>query len=388
MAYKKIFASWAGFAAIFSSGLVHAEYAWNFPEPVTPLALDTLHVHNKFMLISIAIFFAVLAIMIYSIFAHRKSKGHQPADFTGPSTKSQVIWTLVPFALLLFIDFVVMGIPAYHSVVMMEDTKTDADMVLKVTGSQWKWQYEYPAEGIKFVSTMTTSEEQIYNKEAKGEHYLLDVDNHVVLPVNKKVRILLTSTDVIHTWWIPQFGAKRDAIPGFMRETWAKIEKPGIYRGQCAELCGKGHGFMPIVVEAVSEADYKVWVAQQKAKQVSAAASAEREWSKDELMKQGAEVYAKQCVVCHQANGQGLPPTFPALAGSKLINGPMLDASGHLIKDGHLDRVMNGKPGTAMQAYKTTLSDAEIASVVTFERNSFGNKMGDMVQPAQAKALR
>ncbi|BAN36461.1 cytochrome c oxidase subunit II [Sulfuricella denitrificans skB26] len=388
MAYKKLFASWAGFAAIFSSGLAHAEYAWNFPEPVTPLALDTLHVHNEFMLISIAIFLVVLAIMIYSIFTHRKSKGHQPANFTGPSTKSQVLWTLVPFAMLLFIDFVVMGIPAYHSVVMMEDTKTDADMVLKVTGSQWKWQYEYPAEGIKFVSTLTTPEAQIYNKEAKGEHYLLDVDNHVVLPVNKKVRILLTSTDVIHTWWVPQFGAKRDAIPGFMRETWARIEKPGIYRGQCAELCGKGHGFMPIVVEAVSEADYKVWVAQQKAKQESAAASAEKQWSKDDLMKQGAEVYAKQCVVCHQANGQGLPPTFPALAGSKLINGPMLDAGGRLVKDGHLDRVMNGKPGTAMQAFKNTLSDAEIAAVVTFERNSFGNKMGDMVQPAQAKALR
>lgn len=388
MAYKKLFASWAGFAAIFSSGPIRAEYAWNFPDPVTPLALDTLHVHNKFMLISIAIFFVVLAIMIYSIFAHRKSKGHQPANFTGPSTKSQVLWTLVPFALLFFIDFVVMGIPAYHSVLVMEDTKTDADMVLKVTGSQWKWQYEYPAEGIKFVSTLATPERQIYNKEAKSEHYLLDVDNHVVLPVNKKVRILLTSTDVIHTWWVPQFGAKRDAIPGFMRETWAKIEKPGIYRGQCAELCGKGHGFMPIVVEAVSEPDYKAWVAQQKARQVSAAASAERQWSKDELMKQGAEVYAKQCVVCHQANGQGLPPTFPALAGSKLINGPMLDAGGRLIKDRHLDRVMNGKPGTAMQVFKTLLSDAEIASVVTFERNSFGNKMGDMVQPAQVKALR
>lgn len=388
MAYKKYFAPLAGFAAIFSAGLAHAEYAWNFPDPVTPLALDTLHVHNKFMLISIAIFFSVLAIMIYSIFAHRKSKGHQPASFTGPSTRSQVIWTLVPFALLLYIDFILMGIPAFHSVVMMEDTKTDADMVLKVTGSQWKWQYEYPAEGIKFVSTLTTPEGQIYNNEAKGEHYLLDVDNHVVLPVNKKVRILLTSTDVIHTWWIPQFGAKRDAIPGFMRETWAKIEKPGIYRGQCAELCGKGHGFMPIVVEAVSDNEYKTWVAQQKAKQASVAASADKQWSKDELMKHGAEVYAKQCVVCHQANGQGLPPTFPALAGSKVVNSPMLDASGRLIKDGHLDRVMNGKPGTAMQAFKTTLSDAELAAVVTFERDSFGNNMGDLVQPSQVKALR
>lgn len=384
----KRFSRLAGFAAIFSAVPAHAEYAWNFPDPVTPLALDTLNVHNKFMLISILIFFVVLAIMLYSIFAHRKSRGVQPANFTGPSTKSQVFWTLVPFALLLYIDFILMGIPAYHSVIMMEDTRTDADMVLKVTGSQWKWQYEYPAEGIKFVSTLATTEGQIYKNEAKGEHYLLDTDNHVVLPVNKKVRILLTSADVIHTWWVPQFGAKRDAIPGFMRETWAKIEKPGIYRGQCAELCGKGHAFMPIVVEAVSEPDYRIWVAQQKAKQAAAAASAEKQWSKEELLKLGADVYAKHCLVCHQAKGQGLPPTFPALAGSRIVNDPMLDAGGRMIKDGHLDRVMNGKPGTAMQAFKNTLSDADIAAVVVFERNSFGNKMGDMVQPSQVKALR
>lgn len=388
MIQEKQFALLAGFAAIFSAASAHAEYAWNFPDPVTPLALDTLNVHNKFMIISIVIFLVVLAIMLYSIFAHRKSKGAQPADFTGPSTKSQVIWTLVPFALLLYIDFILMGIPAFHSVVMMEDTRTDADMVLKVTGSQWKWQYEYPAEGIKFVSTLTTPQGQIYKNEAKGEQYLLETDNHVVLPVNKKVRILLTSMDVIHTWWVPQFGAKRDAIPGFMRETWAKIEKPGIYRGQCAELCGRDHGFMPIVVEAVSEPDYKIWVAQQKAKQASAAASAEKQWSQEELLTQGAAVYTRTCAVCHQANGQGLPPTFPALAGSKIVNGPMLDASGRLIKDGHLDRIMNGKPGTAMQAFKDTLSDADIAAVATFERNSFGNKMGDMVQPSQIKTLR
>lgn len=388
MSHNKAVAPLAGVAASFGAIPAHANYAWNFQEPVTPLALDTLNVHNKFMLISLVIFFVVLAIMLYSIFAHRKSRGVRPADFTGPGTKSQVIWTLVPFALLLYIDFILMGIPAFHSVITMEDTRTDADMVLKVTGSQWKWQYEYPAEGIKFVSALATPQGQIYKDEAKGEHYLLETDNHVVLPVNKKVRILLTSMDVIHTWWVPQFGAKRDAIPGFMRETWAKIEKPGIYRGQCAELCGRGHGFMPIVVEAVSEADYKIWVARQQAKQAAAAASAGKQWSRDELLKHGAEVYAKICVVCHQANGQGMPPAFPALAGSKIVNGPALDAGGRLVKDGHLDRVMNGKPGTAMQAFKNTLSDADIAAVVTFERNSFGNKMGDLVQPSQVKALR
>ena len=379
-----------GWVALFVSGLplAHAQYAWNFPEPVTPLAFDTLQVHNKFMLITLIIFVVVLAIMIYSIVVHRKSKGHQPATFTGPSTTAQVIWTLVPFAILLYIDFILMGIPAYHSVIFMEDTKANADMVVKVTGSQWKWQYEYPDEGIKFVSSLSTPQDQIHNKAQKDPQYLLEVDNPLVLPVGKKVRILLTSTDVIHTWWVPQFGAKRDAIPGFMRETWARIEKPGIYRGQCAELCGKGHGFMPVVVEAVPEAEYRQWVAQKKTQLASAAASAEKVWTKEDLMRHGKDVYEKICAACHQPNGQGLPPTFPPLAGSKIVNGPMLDANGRLVKDGHLDRVMNGKPNTAMQAFKQTLSDVDIAAIVTFERNSFGNHMGDMVQPSQVKALR
>ncbi len=365
-----------------------AEWAWNFPAPATPLALDTLHVHNTFMAIALAIFVVVFAIMLYSIFAHRKSRGMEPATFTRPSTAAQVFWTTIPFLIFAFIDFILMGIPAYHSVVVMEDTRSDADMVVKVTGSQWKWQYEYPEEGIRFVSALATTPEQIADRAAKGEHYLLEVDHPLVLPVGKKVRILLTSTDVIHTWWVPQFGAKRDAIPGFIRETWARIERPGTYRGQCAELCGKGHGFMPVVVEAVAEPEYRLWVAQQKGEQAAQAASAERVWSKDELMKQGETVYGKVCAVCHQAQGQGIPGAFPALAGSKIVNGPALDRQGRLVKDGHLDRVMNGKPGTAMQAFKATLSDSEIAGVVTYERNSFGNKMGDAVQPAQVKALR
>jgi cytochrome c oxidase subunit 2 len=367
--------------------MAHAEMNWNFPTPVTPMAWDTLHVHNKFMLITMVIFVVVLAIMLYSIYAHRKSRGHQAASFTGPSTRTQVFWTLVPFGILLYIDFVLMGIPAYHSVVMMEDTRTGAQMVVKVTGSQWKWQYEYLDEGISFVSNLATSQDQINNKAAKGEHYLLDVDNPLVLPVGKKVRVLLTSSDVIHTWWVPQFGAKRDAVPGFLRETWVEIEKPGTYRGQCAELCGRGHGFMPVVVEALPEDKYREWVAMKQEEKKKAALSADREWGKDELMKLGGEVYGKVCIACHQANGQGLPPAFPALAGSRMVNGPALK-DGKLVKDGHLDRVMNGKPGTAMAAYKNTLSDAEIAAVVTFERNSFGNQAGDLVQPAQVKALR
>jgi cytochrome c oxidase subunit 2 len=381
----------AGLGLMFTlwSLAAHAEYSWNFPKPVTPMATDTLHVHNKFMVIIMVIFVVVLGIMIYSIINHRKSKGAKAANFTGPSTKSQVIWTLVPFAILLYIDFILMGIPAYHSVILMEDTKNGADMVLKVTGMQWRWQYEYmdgDAKGIKFVSNLTTPENQIKNEAAKGEHYLLEVDNEVVLPVNKKVRILLTSNDVIHTWWVPQFGSARDAIPGFLRETWVKIEEPGIYRGQCKELCGKGHGFMPVVVKAVPEEEYKTWIAAKKAELDTASAGADKQWSKDDLMAHGKEVYAKNCAVCHQAEGQGLPPAFPPLAGSKIVNAPIFDADGKLMKDSHVDRVFNGI--RVMPAWKSVLNDVDIAAVVTFERNSFGNNMGDLVQPAQIKALR
>jgi cytochrome c oxidase subunit 2 len=367
----------------------HAEYAWNFPKPVTPMAADTLHVHNKFMVIIMVIFVVVLCIMIYSIINHRKSKGHQAASFTGPSTKAQVIWTLVPFAILLYIDFILMGIPAYHSVVMMEDTKNGSEMVVKVTGMQWRWQYEYmdgDAQGIKFVSNLTTPEDQIKNAAEKGEHYLLEVDNELVLPVNKKVRVLLTSTDVIHTWWVPAFGSARDAIPGFLRETWVQIEEPGTYRGQCKELCGKGHGFMPVVVKAVPEEEYKTWLAAKKQEMETASAGADKEWTKDDLIAHGKEVYAKNCAVCHQAEGQGLPPAFPALAGSKIVNAPNFDADGKLMKDSHVDRVFNGI--RMMPAWKATLSDTDIAAVVTYERNSLGNNVGDLVQPAQIKALR
>ncbi|HQU80742.1 MAG TPA: cytochrome c oxidase subunit II [Azonexus sp.] len=369
-------------------GIANAAYNFNFPEPVTPIARETLHIHNEFMLIITILFVVVFAIMIYSMIKHRKSIGHQPASFSGPRSALQWLWVLIPFAILLFIDFVLMGIPAVKAIITMEDTKNRADMVLKVTGMQWKWQYEYPEAGIKFISTLATPRDQITNAEAKGEHYLLEVDKPVVLPVGRKVRILLTSTDVIHTWWVPQFGVKRDAIPGFLRETWVLIEKPGTYRGQCAELCGKDHGFMPVVVHAVPEPEYLAWLEQQKAEAKAAAGGADRTWSSEELMAAGKEVYEKQCVACHQASGQGLPPAFPALAGSKVVNAPLLDMNGKIVKDSHVDRVMNGKPGTAMQAFRNTLSNVELAAVITYERNSFGNRRGDMIQPAQIKALR
>jgi cytochrome c oxidase subunit 2 len=376
------------FLTLTSLGAV-ADFSWNFPTPVTPMALDTLHVHNKFMVIIMIIFVVVLSIMIYSIFTHRKSKGYKASKATGPSTKSQIIWTMVPFGILLYIDFILMGIPAFHSIVLMEDTKTNAEMVVKVTGYQWRWQYEYmdgDAKGIKFVSNLSTPQDQIDNKAPKGKDYLLEVDNRLVLPVDKKVRILLTSSDVIHNWWVPAFGSARDAIPGFLRETWVKIEKPGTYRGQCKELCGKGHGFMPVVVDAVSEKEFKAWAQDQKTKLAAANAGADKQWSKDELIAKGKEVYLKNCSVCHQPGGQGLPPTFPALTGSKIANGPIFGADGKYLKDSHLDRILNGKG--VMPAWKAVLNDTDIAAVIVYERNGLGNSVGDVLQPSQVKAAR
>ena len=378
-----------GFAAMLASLNAFADYSWNFPEPVTPMALDTLHVHNKFMLITMVIFVVVLAIMIYSIFAHRKNKGYKAVADKAPSTAVEIFWVLVPFFILLLIDFVIMGIPAYHSVVMMEDTRDKATMVIKVTGSQWRWQYEYldgEAQGIKFVSNLTTTDDQQKNLAEKSENYLLEVDNHLVLPVGEKVRILMTSSDVLHNWWVPQFGSSRVAVPGFIRETWVQVDKAGTYRGQCKELCGKGHGYMPVVVDALPMDEYKVWVAAKKAE--IAKAGEIKEMTKEDLVAQGKGVYEKNCAVCHQVNGAGLPPAFPAMTGSKIALGPVFGADGKYLKDGHLDRLLNGKG--VMPSWKATLNDTEIAAVITYERQALGNAatVDPIVQPAQVKAAR
>ena len=376
-------------SAMLATANVYADYSWNFPEPVTPMALDTLHVHNKFMIITAIIFFAVLAIMIYSIFAHRKSKGFKAVADKAPSTAIEIFWTLIPFAILLLIDFVIMGIPAYHSVVMMEDTRDKSTMVIKVTGSQWRWQYEYldgDAKGIKFVSNLATTDDQLHNKADKGENYLLEVDNPLVLPVGEKVRILMTATDVLHNWWVPQFGSSRVAVPGFIRETWVQVDKPGTYRGQCKELCGKGHGYMPVVVNAVPMEEYKQWVAKKQEEQK--AAGEIKEMTKEDLIAQGKTVYEKNCAVCHQVSGAGLPPAFPALTGSKIATGPIFGEDGKYLKDSHMDRLLNGKG--VMPAWKATLNDTEIAAVITYERQALGNAatVDPVVQPAQVKAAR
>lgn len=380
-----------GIAVMLASLNAFADYAWNFPLPATPMAADTLHVHNKFMTITGIIFIVVLAIMIYAIFAHRKSKNFKPVTDKAPSTAVEIFWTLIPFAILLLIDFVIMGIPAYHSVIMMENTREKANMVIKITGSQWRWQYEYmdgDAQGIKFVSNLATPKEQTDKgfKGVKNEHYLLEVDNHLVLPVGEKVRVLMTATDVLHNWWVPQFGSSRVAVPGFIRETWVQVETPGTYRGQCKELCGKGHGYMPIVVDALPMAEYKVWVAAKKAELATAAAGADKVWTKEDLIANGKTVYEKNCAVCHQVTGAGLPPAFPALTGSKIANGPIFGADGKYLKDSHLDRVLNGV--RVMPSWKAVLNDTEIASVITYERNGLGNAVGDVLQPAQVKAAR
>jgi cytochrome c oxidase subunit 2 len=242
-----------------------AGYAFNFPEPVTPIARETLHMHNLVMVVILIMFFLVFGVLIYSFRTHRKAAGYKAATYSAPKSRKQWLWVLSPFLLLAFIDYVVFGIPAYHAVVMYEDTKTDAEMVVKVTGSQWLWQYEFPAEGLSFTSRLSTPRDQIDAGAAKGEHYLLEVDNPLVLPVGKKIRFITTSNDVIHSWWVPAFGVKRDAVPGFLREFWATVEKTGTYRGQCSELCGKEHGFMPVVVNVVSQEEFAKWLASKKA---------------------------------------------------------------------------------------------------------------------------
>ena len=380
-----------GILAILASLNAYADYSWNFPTPATPMALDTLHVHNKFMTITGVIFIVVLGIMIYSIFAHRKSKSYKPVADKAPSTAVEIFWTLIPFAILLLIDFVIMGIPAYHSVVMMEDTRDKATMVIKITGSQWRWQYEYmdgDAKGIKFVSNLSTPKEQTEKgfQGVKNAEYLLEVDKRLVLPVGEKVRILMTSTDVLHNWWVPQFGSSRVAVPGFLRETWVQVDRAGTYRGQCKELCGKGHGYMPVVVDAVPMDEFKVWVAAKKDELAKASTGADKEWTKDDLVATGKGVYEKNCAVCHQISGAGLPPAFPALTGSKIANGPIFGADGKYLKDSHLDRVLNGM--RVMPSWKAVLNDTEIAAVITYERNALGNKVGDVLQPAQVKAAR
>jgi cytochrome c oxidase subunit II len=349
-----------------------AEYQLDLRPGVTSFSQGAYDIHTMVMWICVGIGIIVFGAMIYSIIMHRKSRGAVAAKFDDNLTV-ELIWTIVPFIILAF-----MAVPATKVLLAMEDN-SNSDMSIKVTGYQWKWHYDYLGEDISFFSNLTTPIEEIQNKATKNNNYLLEVDNAVVVPVNKKIRLLLTGNDVIHSWWVPAFAVKQDAIPGYINEAWFKTDKVGTYRGQCAELCGTNHGFMPIVVKVVSEADYATWVAGQKQQAVAAAESATKTWTKDELMEHGKTVYTTTCVACHQASGEGIPNVFPALKGSAI-------ATGDVAK--HIDIVLHGKTGTAMQAFGPQLNDSDLAALITYERNAWGNDTGDLVQPADIKAAR
>jgi cytochrome c oxidase subunit 2 len=344
----------------------------NLREGVTDISQKVFDLHMLIFWICVIACVAVFAVLIYSIFTHRKSKGAVPATFH-ESTTVEIIWTTIPFLVL-----VAMAVPATTTLLALEDTR-DSDMSIQITGYQWKWKYDYLDDGISFFSVLTTPRDQIEGDAPKDDTYLLDVDNPVVVPINKKIRFLITSNDVIHSWWVPDLGWKQDAVPGFINDAWTELKEPGTYRGKCAELCGKDHGFMPIVLIAKTQEDYDAWVEDQKSAAAAAADAATQTLTMDELMAKGESVYNTNCAACHQANGQGIPGVFPGIAGSAV-------ATGDVAK--HIDIGVNGVAGTAMQAFGEQLSAVELAAVITYQRNAFGNDTGDMVQPADITAAK
>jgi cytochrome c oxidase subunit II len=370
---RSILSAAAALAGLGASGAAHA-VAWYFQSPASQIAADIDQLHQYVMWVIIVIFIGVFGTMFYAVYAHRKSVGHKAEQFH-ENTTVELIWTVIPAIILVLIAW-----PVTKTVIAQKDT-SGADITIKATGYQWKWGYDYlqgEGEGISFISTLSTPRDQIEGRAPKGENYLLEVDNEVVVPVGKKIRILTTAADVIHAWWIPAFGAKQDAIPGFIRDTWFRPEHTGTFRGQCTELCGKEHAFMPIVVRVVTDEQYSKWVGERKKSMAAAAEDATRTFGAEELVQRGERVYAANCVACHQASGKGLPPAFPALAGSAVTTGP---------KEGNIDLVLNGKPNTAMAAFGKQLSDADLAAVITYTRASWGNRAGE-VQPAEVGARR
>ena len=377
---KAVFLILTLLGAMFTQN-VNAAYQLNLRVPHSEIASQIYNLHMLMVYVCLAILVVVFGVMFYSIYKHRKSAGHEAAQFHEHHLL-EVVWTIIPAVILI-----AMAVPATKTILAMKDTSA-ADMTIKVTGMQWKWQYDYIGKDVKFTSNLATTQDQIDGKSEKGENYLLEVDNPMVVPVGKKVRVLLTANDVIHSWSMPSFGVKQDAIPGFIKETWFRADAPGTYRGQCSELCGKAHGFMPIVVEAVSDEKYAAWIEAKKEEAAAGAAGADKVWTKEELVANGKIVYEKNCSVCHQANGAGLPPAFPALTGSKVALGAMWGADGKYLKDSHVDRLLNGKG--VMPAWKAQLNDVEIASVIDYERQALGNvaTIDPIVQPSQIKAAR
>jgi cytochrome c oxidase subunit 2 len=346
----------------------------NMRQGVTDISENVYQLHMTIFIICCVIALLVFSVMFWSIIHHRKSKGAKPAQFH-ESAKVEILWTAIPVVILI-----AMAIPATQTLIKMEDP-SKSDLTIKVTGSQWKWHYQYltyeeKTLDIGFYSIISTPQSQITNQQEKTETYLLEVDKPLVIPTGKKVRFLFTSDDVIHAWWIPDFAVKKDAVPGFINEAWANVNVEGIYRGQCAELCGKNHGFMPIVVDVRSPEQFDLWLIEQEtliAQQAQQeAALKEVTFEMDELMALGKDVYEANCSVCHQPTGQGLPGLFPSLKDSPIIKGDVQP---------HIDVVVKGKPGTAMQAFAKQLSSKQLAAVITYERNAWGINSGDLVQP-------
>jgi cytochrome c oxidase subunit 2 len=339
----------------------------NLTVGATDIGQQIYDLHMFVFWICVVIAVLVFGVMFYTIYAHRKSRGAVPLVHFHESTKMEIAWTVVPFIIC-----VVLAVPATHTLLQIYDTK-NADLDVVVTGYQWKWKYEYidpQGNNVSFFSSLRTPQSEIYNQEAKGEDYLLDVDEPMYLPVNKKVRFLVTGNDVIHAWWVPELAVKRDAIPGFVNEAAAHPIKTGIYRGQCAELCGKDHGFMPIVVNVVPEEEYNAWLGKKKAEAAELKVLMEKDFTLTELVERGKGVYDRNCVACHGANGEG--GLGKPIAKSPIATGAVHD---------HLNEVVHGKPGTAMQAFGGQLSEVDLAAVVTYQRNAFGNNMGDKVMP-------
>jgi cytochrome c oxidase subunit 2 len=377
--------------AAAASLAARADYMVDILPPASPMAHDAYRLHWGILWVCVAIFFIVFGVMFWSIFKHRRSVGAKAAQFH-ENTTIEVIWTLVPLVVL-----VAMAIPATSTMINMKDA-ANADMTIKVTAYQWRWEYDYQQDGLSFFSSLSTPRDQIEEYAAPGKpknaNYLLEVDRPVVVPVGKKVRLLITSNDVIHGWYVPQLGVNQYGIPGFIKDAWFTATKTGTFRGQCSQICGKEHAYMPIVVEAVSAEKYAAWVKDTKAKMppppapvaqaaapaAAAPAAAEdpnKKWTPEELKDVGQKVYAANCAACHQPTGKGMPPAFPPLEGSKIANGA---------KSAHINIVLNGKPGTAMASF-ARLSDSELAGVVTYTRTAWGNK-GDVVMPAEVKAAR
>jgi cytochrome c oxidase subunit 2 len=331
--------------------------ALNMTEGVTQVSRDVFELHMLIFYICVAIGAVVFSVMFYSLFRYTKKRNPNPSTFH-ESTKLELAWTVVPFLILI-----AMAVPASKTLTEIYDDE-EGEINIQVVGYQWKWEYKYLEDDINFFSNLSTDQDEIYNLVPKGENYLLEVDEPLIIPVDTRVRFLITANDVIHSWWVPDFAIKQDAIPGFINTAWTRAEETGIYRGNCTELCGKNHGFMPVVVKVVEKDEYNDWVLAKKEEAIKLAELTEKEWSLAELTDRGEGVYQKNCVACHQMNGEGLPPIFPALAGSDIV---MFD------KDKNLEILMEGVQGAAMQSFANQLSEVDMAAVITYTRQAWGN---------------